>query len=1754
MMKQLLLNQRKTGGRVTSLLVVLLTTLAMTLLPQRAWAQDESYGLTVAGTNVSAKNASNVLGDNDATVIFDAETNTLTLNGARIEGGISWEGTHTFIPASGGSASNALTINILGNNTINGAITGNIGNNPPLIFTGGNTAAAELTIDAGTQNAISGFLEMTGVGLDAPLHFVELNSSNNVNYPSGSPYYLICGNDAVKKVTITSATLYNIWIAGQQVTSNNASNVLGDKMVAFDNQSNTVILNGTTISNYSGDAIESLLGDLTIALAGSNSISCTGTAIKHASSGSTPTITFTTSNDNPGSLTLAGGEAVLGGFSNQAEPTCNNGLSWSLSQDGKTASVKRSIQIVFGYESSYHQNGDTVSEEFDEKDSFANPTVHQILPGGSYTSNVEGLTFTYSSSDETVATISEEGQVSIVGGGFTVITATCAETADHQASQAYYTLEVKPSDPSISLEEGAYFTGDKLTLNRIGQNGKLYYRFGSEGDLLEYNAETGIELPQGKMDFYAFTECVGAEEGQTIRSYGNNHRMFYVYDRPVLTPGSGTYSGAVNVQINNLPYANDANPATVYYYFGETVDDPSQSEDAPTPYTESIPVEVTNQINVYISVEGDSSKKYKTEQIVEKYTISEAETYGITVAGVPVSESNAANVLGDDNATVKFDAENSVLTLNGATIRGSVVSSLESLTISLIGSNSITSSDGSAINGTGVLTISKDSEATGAVSLELDSSSQSGTTSPSVISGFSSFTTSLIDENGGAYNDNSKAFSYDGSPVTFVTFTSELSSVKNCFYSGKDDKGTYYIGFECFSDNVEIVYSIDYVSSDMEDVVEAVYQNENVLLGGPCTVTAWKRMGSVVSETITAKLFGFAETEITAVKGSTDNAIPEVVPPIAEVMEVMYSSSDEDMITNSENGTFNTNAYGTAVISGYLKVGNNAPDYVILNEEPSDFIQIDQSDDVYYQLGDITVTTVPDAPTFSLSPDEAYRGDQSLELSTTEENGVIKYFIGEYQDNDNPETYTEPITLTESTSVTAWVEVTVQSEAATTGPQTVSSEMVTMEFNITPIVKYGITVYPVEGAPVQVNEDNCPDVLGDGGTVRFDGNRRLVLNGATLQKIETGLDEGAELELYLEGANTISGSSNAIIDTNQMTPSMVIGTDGNNPGTLTLGAVGGVIRGFQSVEIKQPLAILSSTPVNATSLIGTTAAITAAHVGAPLGLIVDGVSTETAINYSDISGANEPVAANALTNLVINNVLYTLNDDGTKESPDGYDGGQIVLNSTMTDDDVSDINVRVENESLVPGTDAYATAFNGLTFMVPAGTGVITLNTKTDLGHEFHLKVGGKDPITVINYTDNNDVDFAVDYAVSKSTYVYLYLVKKSSATAPGYDGHRAGPKATISGGIGGMKVESSSIAVVPDPAATYYQMTASDYSKKADGSKYGIKVTNTAVTDLPDNAFATASPAPAYSGNRAPAGAISYIDLSDTQITGKVYNRASGAFAGVSKNTVIYLPAGNMAVGPNFVIGGVCDDMQLNAITEEAFELSKDFTAAKATFDRSFAAGKDAHGNDKCYTVYLPYAVNKAKAGGEFFTCGAYDAATGTINMTKVEAPNLEANTAYIYKPAADGVMSPMTSVKVVKPTAVAANPENASETTGLHGVYEYHQWTSEPGNVYCFAAGDATAVNGKDIKAGQFVKVGSGTHIKPFRAYLRISVPAGGSAPEYVAVDWGNGTTSIVPLDKTQVSQDADGWYTITGFRLPAKPTEKGIYIHNNKKTIVK
>lgn len=666
----------------------------------------------------------------------------------------------------------------------------------------------------------------------------------------------------------------------------------------------------------------------------------------------------------------------------------------------------------------------------------------------------------------------------------------------------------------------------------------------------------------------------------------------------------------------------------------------------------------------------------------------------------------------------------------------------------------------------------------------------------------------------------------------------------------------------------------------------------------------------------------------------------------------------------------------------------------------------------------------------------------------------------------------------------------------------------------------GVTVYDTSGTAYPVTALNRTNVLGDGGTtatVQFDGHGRLVLNGASLSGITSTLTDG--LEVYLTDQSTIQNSTYAITSTATGEVPLTFTTDGSAPGSLTytqtartLTTVKSAFMGFQ-------------TPVYQSNLAGVlTKGDVADEVGifVPLSPVITPEQQQEAtktINYAD-PASSHMTASTVLNSVVIDDVLYTLADDGTAGS-DGFDdrNGLVVLYTTLSDATVTAVSEQVDAQELIPGTDAYAAAFKGLTFVVPAGTGTVSLNTQTAAGYEFRLKIGSQDAVPVVSNADNGGADFEIPYAVSKATYVYLYLTAAASG-APGYNGHRAGPKGTISGGIGGLKVRSQVVSGVPDVAAEYHLMSPGDVAL----STRSLKVA-AAVTDLPASAFAGRDE-------------MSFVDLTETQITGKRFSRSTGALAGLPETTFVYLPAGNTATGPNIVVGGICEQFVLDD-TQDTFEVAADFTASKASYGREFTAGAGQYS-----TIFLPYAVKTSQVPGTFYEYDGYDASTHTARMKAVTAATLSANTPYIYKPSSDGAM-PSSFCVTVEKTGSASAPEG-SEGDGLHGVYEYHRWTSAPSDIYCYSATDQGS-----IKAGQFAKVGAGTFIRPFRAYLRISAS---SAPEFLSVDWGDGTTSIAPIDRGQVRQDSDGWFTVSGLRLPDKPEGKGVYIHQHQKVVVK
>ena len=85
------------------------------------------------------------------------------------------------------------------------------------------------------------------------------------------------------------------------------------------------------------------------------------------------------------------------------------------------------------------------------------------------------------------------------------------------------------------------------------------------------------------------------------------------------------------------------------------------------------------------------------------------------------------------------------------------------------------------------------------------------------------------------------------------------------------------------------------------------------------------------------------------------------------------------------------------------------------------------------------------------------------------------------------------------------------------------------------------------------------------------------------------------------------------------------------------------------------------------------------------------------------------------------------------------------------------------------------------------------------------------------------------------------------------------------------------------------------------------------------------------------------------------------------------------------------------------------------------------------------------------------------------------------------------------------------------------------------------------------KFNKYKSGTSLKALRAY--ITAKEGVTAAPNIYIEEPDGsTTAIKGITAEGQAIAADGWYTLSGIRLEGAPTEKGIYVRNGKKVVIK
>lgn len=221
----------------------------------------------------------------------------------------------------------------------------------------------------------------------------------------------------------------------------------------------------------------------------------------------------------------------------------------------------------------------------------------------------------------------------------------------------------------------------------------------------------------------------------------------------------------------------------------------------------------------------------------------------------------------------------------------------------------------------------------------------------------------------------------------------------------------------------------------------------------------------------------------------------------------------------------------------------------------------------------------------------------------------------------------------------------------------------------------------------------------------------------------------------------------------------------------------------------------------------------------------------------------------------------------------------------------------------------------------------------------------------------------------------------------------------------------------------------------------------------------------------------------------------------------------------------------------------------------------------DKMATICLPFDYKK-QAGETIYTFKGIEKEGDKYiaTMQEVNTETLTANTPYMYLPAATGEVDFSGTYNI--PATIEAGETTVDDWT-FKGTFDKQQWVEAPTDaIYGFSAQD---VSEQGISQGQFVKVGAMVEIPALRCYIehkQSSTPApqqtnrradGEELPTIIylrLLDASGHATAIgsVQTATGSVTFDDSAWYSLDGTRRTGKPAQKGVYINQGKKIVIK
>ena len=237
--------------------------------------------------------------------------------------------------------------------------------------------------------------------------------------------------------------------------------------------------------------------------------------------------------------------------------------------------------------------------------------------------------------------------------------------------------------------------------------------------------------------------------------------------------------------------------------------------------------------------------------------------------------------------------------------------------------------------------------------------------------------------------------------------------------------------------------------------------------------------------------------------------------------------------------------------------------------------------------------------------------------------------------------------------------------------------------------------------------------------------------------------------------------------------------------------------------------------------------------------------------------------------------------------------------------------------------------------------------------------------------------------------------------------------------------------------------------------------------------------------------------------------------------------------------------DINATATTQIADNVAKklDATISNATTKRTLWA-------NEWNAIVLPFDITPYKFIEAIGTYAIFDVmqTSGTAMNFKITINSIPAYTPFLVKVDKDVELNG----KKFNDVTIKAIDENALAVANDAYIFQGNLAKNTPVPAWIVTA-NSKGKGGIDLYHN--VEGGTNYPCYAFSAYIKAKPATPANQAPVIYIEEADGsTTAITAINAEGVAVKADGWYTLNGIKLNAAPTEKGIYINNGKKVVIK